>query len=186
LRGYSFEIPEVAALEEDMMKCAKLLLAAMILFVSVACTSTPNRSSSPSSTGGSPTEAPADRSEAGGVIVFSRVDPTGIAVYSLDLGTGTEHKIREVEDFVTLSPDGTRFVDTTLKQDGKRTPATFAIDGSGYSVVRLADPTFEMVVGCGGWSPDGKRFFGGGGDATDPRAMACTRSGSPTAAGSFG
>jgi Tol biopolymer transport system component len=168
LRGYSFEIAQVAALEEDMMKCAKLLLVAMILFVSVACTSTPNRSSSPSSTGGSPTEAPADRSEAGGVIVFSRVDPTGIAVYSLDLGTGTEHKIREVEDFVTLSPDGTRFVDTTLKQDGTRTPATFAIDGSGYSVVRLADPTFEMVVGSGGWSPDGKRFFGGGGDTTDP------------------
>ncbi|MDP9299516.1 MAG: hypothetical protein M3P43_01235 [Actinomycetota bacterium] len=102
------------------------------------------------------------------MIVFSRVDPTGIAVYSLDLGTGTEHKIREVEDFVTLSPDGTRFVDTTLNQDGLRTPTTFDIDGSGYAVVKLAEPNFEMVVGSGGWSPDGKRFFGGGGDTTDP------------------
>jgi Tol biopolymer transport system component len=168
LRGYSFEISEVAALEEDMMKSAKLLSVGMVLFVSVACTSTPNRSSSPSSTGGSPTETPADRSEAGGVIVYNRVDPTGIAVYSLDLGTGTEHKIREVEDFVTLSSDGTQFVDTTLEQDGTRTPTTFNIDGSGYAAVRLADPTFEMVVGSGGWSPDGKRFFGGGGDTTDP------------------
>jgi Tol biopolymer transport system component len=101
-------------------------------------------------------------------IVFNRGTWPDIAVYSLDLGTGTEHKIREVEDFVTMSPDGRRFVDVFFKADDTITPATFDIDGSGYTVVEFANPNFGMVVGSGGWSPDGKRFFGGGGDATDP------------------
>jgi hypothetical protein len=88
-----------------MKKRAEWLVATLLV---VACTSTQNPSSSPSGVG-SPSGSSASGSAAGGVIVFNRVDPTGIAVYSLDLGTGTERKIREVEDFVTMSPDGSRF-----------------------------------------------------------------------------
>jgi Tol biopolymer transport system component len=131
----------------------------LALVVSAACTT---------STEGSPTGAASAPPPPSGTIVFNRGTWPDIAVYSLDLGAGTEHKIRDVEDFVTMSPDGRRFVDIAWKADGSTTPATFDIDGSGYTVLKFADPTFGMAVGSGGWSPDGKRFFGGGGDATDP------------------
>jgi Tol biopolymer transport system component len=147
---------------------APLAVVALALLVSVACTSTEKQAFVQPSIGGSPTEAPSYQSEAAGRIVFNRGAWPDIAVYSLDLGTGTEHKIRDVEDFVTMSPDGRRFVDVAFHEDDTITPATFDIDGSGHTVMKFANPTFGMVVGSGGWSPDGKRFFGGGGDSTDP------------------
>jgi hypothetical protein len=194
LDGYSIEMNEATALKAGWeaevqapfdglprrrrsMPAKSSLPLILALVVSAACTT---------STEGSPTGAASAPPPPSGTIVFNRGTWPDIAVYSLDLGAGTEHKIRDVEDFVTMSPDGRRFVDIAWKADGSTTPATFDIDGSGYTVLKFADPTFAMAVGSGGWSPDGKRFFGGGGDATDPRAMACTRSGSPTAAGSFG
>jgi Tol biopolymer transport system component len=150
------------------MKRAKTPLVALVLLVAAACTSTENPLTGASSTGGESPSPSIDPSGLGGDIVFNRGTWPGIAVYSLDLGTGTEHKIRDVEDFVTMSPDGTRFVDIAWKADGITTPAMFDIDGSGYTVLKFAGPTFGMAVGSGGWSPDGKRFFGGGGDPTDP------------------
>lgn len=140
------------------MRRTLLLSVALGLVLSAACTT---RTEAPRT--GAPSPPPPS-----GTIVFNRVDPTGIAVYSLDLGTGIEHKIRDVEDFVTMSPDGSRFVDVAFGADDTLTPATFDIDGSGYTVMKFADPAFGMAVGSGGWSPNGKRFFGGGGDPTDP------------------
>jgi Tol biopolymer transport system component len=137
----------------------KLRSTMLALLVAAACTTSTEGSSSGAASASPP---------ASGVIVFNRGTWPNIAVYSLDLGTGIEHKIRDVEDFVTMSPDGTRFVDVAFGADDMIRPATFNIDGSGYAVLKFADPTFGMVVGSGGWSPDGKRFFGGGGDATDP------------------
>jgi hypothetical protein len=85
--------------EEDTMMRAKSSLVVLALLVSVACTSTPNQPSGGSSAGGgSAPEPPPDQSGAGGVIVFNRGTSAGIAVYSLDLDTGTERKIRDVGD----------------------------------------------------------------------------------------
>ena len=98
------------------------LWIALILLPSVACTA---------SSAGSPTDGASALPPPSGTVVFNRGSWPDIAVYSIDLGTGTEHRIRDVEDFVTMSPDGTRFVDITWKKDGSTTPATFDIDGSG-------------------------------------------------------
>lgn len=140
------------------MKRTMSLSVALILVVT-ACTG---------STGGSPTDAVSAPPRPAGAIVYNRGIWPDIALYSLDLGTGTEQKIRDVEDFVTMSPDGTQFVDVAFHEDDRITPATFDIDGSGYTVLEFEEPTFGMVVGSGGWSPDGKWFFGGGGDSADP------------------
>jgi Tol biopolymer transport system component len=149
------------------MKRATSPLVVLALLASVACTSTENQPSVPSSTGGaSPTEAPAHQSETGGDIVFNRGTPTGIAVYTLDLDTSTEQPIREVEDFVTLSPDGSRFLGASMIPDGRIGPETFNLDGSGYSSLPIADPTLQ--VGVGAWSPGGDRVVAGAWDDTDP------------------
>jgi Tol biopolymer transport system component len=138
------------------MKMRSMVLA---LVVAAACTT---------NTEGSTTDAISTPPRPAGAIVYNRGIWPDIALYSLDLGTGTEQKIRDVEDFVTMSPDGSRFVDVAFGAHDMITPATFNIDGSGYAVLEFANPTFGMVVGSGGWSPDGKRFFGGGEDWTDP------------------
>jgi Tol biopolymer transport system component len=143
--------------EGNLMK--RLIWVSVALAVCVACTASTDRS---------PTGAASAPPRASGTVVFNRGTWPDIAVYSLDLSTDIEHKIRDVEDFVTISPDGRRFVDVAFGADGTMTPATFDIDGSGYTVVKFADPTFGMVIGSGGWSPDGTRFFGGGGYTTDP------------------
>ena len=44
-------------------------------------------------------------------------------------------------------------------------PATFDVDGSGYSLLPIDDPTLQ--VGAGGWSPGGGRFVAGAWDDTD-------------------
>jgi Tol biopolymer transport system component len=148
------------------MKRARLSLVMLALFVSMACTSTPNPSSGPSSTGeGSPTQIPASQSEAGGIVVFNRGTPTGIAVYSLDLDTATEQRIREVEDFVTLSPDGSRFTTGVMRPDGRIGPVTFDFDGSGYALLPIPDPTLQIA---GTWSPDGNRLLVQGWDDAHP------------------
>lgn len=145
---------------------ATSVLVALALLLSVGCTSTEERSSGPSSIGGaSSTETPADGSETGEVIVFNRGTPAGIAVYSLDLDTGTERKIRDVGDFATLSPDGSRFMTAVPAADGRITPELFDADGSNDSLLAIDDPTLQLA---GGWSPDGERIVAQGWDDTDP------------------
>jgi len=124
------------------MKRTQSSMVMLALFVAVACTSTvepPSGSSSPS--GGISTVPSATESEAHGVIVFNRLASEGIAVYSLDLDSMTEERIRRVDDFVTLSPDGNRFLSAWPIPDGRIGPATFDIDGSGYSLLPIDDPT---------------------------------------------
>lgn len=150
-----------------MERANRIVVVALAILVAVACTSTEDQSSvRPSSGGGSPTESPAGQSQTGGDIVFNRGTPTGIAVHALDLDTGTGRQIREVEDFVTLSPDGSRFSSAVPGSDGRITPEMFNVDGSGYTLLPIDDPTLQL--GAGGWSPDGKRMVAGGWDDTDP------------------
>jgi TolB protein len=147
------------------MKRAQLLMMVLALVFSGACTSTSKPSSGPPSAGeGSPTDV--GRSEAHGVIVFNRLASDGIVVYSLDLDSMSEERIRRVPDFVTLSPDGSRFLSAWPIPDGRIGPATFDVDGSNYSLLPIDDPTLQ--VGAGGWSPDGSRFVAGAWDDTDP------------------
>lgn len=150
------------------MKIGKSLsLAALIMLVAVACTTTSTQPSVPSSSGrGSPAEAPTGEFGPDGTIVFNRGTPTGIAVYMLDLDTSTEQKIRDVEDFVTMSPDGSRFFTGVMRPDGRIGPVAFNFNGSGYALLPMPDPTLQL--GAGGWSPDGKRILAGGWDDTDP------------------
>ena len=79
----------------------------------------------------------------------------------------TEEQIREVEDFVTLSPDGSRFFTAVPRpDDGRIGPVSFNVDGSGYAMLPAPDKTLQM--GAGWWSPDGSKFLVGGWDDTDP------------------
>ena len=143
------------------------VLLAVSMLAYVACTSTVSQPSIPSSTGGgSPTEALSGESLATGTIVFNRLAPGGIAVYRLDLDTGAEEQIREVGDFATLSPDGSRFFTAVPGPEGRIEPVSFDVDGSGYALLPLPDQTLQL--GAGWWSPDGARFFVGGWDDTDP------------------
>lgn len=148
------------------MLCAKSKIVVLGLLAATACTSTVNPP--PSNTGGgSSTGTPASESQATGTIVFNRLTPDGIAVYKFDLDTSTEDRIREVGDFVTLSPDGSRFFTAEPRpDDGRIGPVSFDFDGSGYAVLPAPDETLQL--GAGMWSPDGSRFLVGGWDDTDP------------------
>jgi len=150
------------------MKRAKCLLVVLGILAAVACTSTVSQPSVPSSSGGaSPTGTLTGGSPPSGTIVFNRLDSDGIAVYRLDLGTSAEQRIREVDDFVTLSPDGDRFFTAVPRpDDGRIGPVSFDVDGSGYAMLPAPDPTLQM--GAGMWSPDGSSFLVGGWDDTDP------------------
>jgi TolB protein len=143
-----------------MMMLAKspTVVLTLTLLVTGACTSTGNDASSP--------EAPPQHSDAGGVIVFNRLTPEAIAVYRLDLHTSTEEQIREVDDFVTLSPDGSRFFTAVPRPDGRIGPVSFDVDGSGSAMLPPPDRTLQL--GAGMWSPDGSKFLVGGWDDTDP------------------
>jgi Tol biopolymer transport system component len=149
------------------MRNAKWTVVMLGILSAVACTSTVGQPPVPSSTGGgSVSEAPASESLATGTIVFNRLDADGIAVYRLDLDAGAEEQIRPVEDFATLSPDGSRFFTAVPNPDGRIGPVSFDADGTGYALLPLPDATLQL--GAGWWSPDGSRFFVGGWDDTDP------------------
>jgi hypothetical protein len=139
------------------MTHARARRVALVLLVSAACTAT---------TEGSPADEPSAAPQAGETIVFNRVTPERWAVYRLDLGTGDEQEIREVEEGVGLSPDGSRFLGAWPMPDGRIGPATFAVDGSGYSPLPIDDPTLQL--GYVTWSPDGTRVLAQGWDDTDP------------------
>jgi len=133
----------------------KMRSMVLTLLVAAACTTST----------GSPTDTPSEASRPVGAVVFNRLDPTGIALYSVDLGTGAEQQIREVEDFVTMSPDGSRFFTGVIRPDGRIGPETFNSDGSAPALLPLPDRSIQLGVGV--WSPDGERFLVGGWDDTD-------------------
>ena len=112
------------------------LVTGLGLVVVVACTSPEEPpQASASDAGASSTASWTYPSATGGSIVFDRATSSGIAVYELDLGAGEERKIRDTDDFVTMSPDGSSFVDAVANEDGNVVPATFDIDGVGYAVM---------------------------------------------------
>jgi hypothetical protein len=113
----------------------------------------------------------ANRSDAPGAglpgdLVFNRLGPDGeLALFTIDLDGSDERQIRVLGDFVTLSPDGTRFIGAVPAPDGRIAPETFDADGSNYSVLSIDDPTLQL--GDVRWSPDGARILAQGWDDTD-------------------
>jgi Tol biopolymer transport system component len=92
-----------------------------------------------------------------GSIVFNRWTPSADpAVFTVDDDGSDERQIRAIGDVAILSPDGSRFMDLTAAPDGRITTSIFNVDGSGYSVLPIPDPTLQL--GYGRWSPDGDRI----------------------------
>jgi Tol biopolymer transport system component len=124
---------------------------------------------------GSPTGSPSGDASEESSIVFNRGAPgSDLAVFTINLdGTG-EQRIRPAGDGAVLSPNGTRLMDPRRADDGRLTTSVFNIDGSGYEVLPIDDPTLQL--GYGAWSPDGKRFVTDGWDETrDDRKGLYTR-----------
>jgi Tol biopolymer transport system component len=142
------------------MNSANRAMAIFFLCVSVACTSTEDPSPASSSS-----EAPA--SEGSPAIVFNRSQPgEDLAVFTIDIDGSHERLIHEIEDAAILSPDGNTFLDGVVAADGRIAPARFGANGTGYSVMSIADPA--LSVGDYRWSPDGTRIVAQGWDDADP------------------
>ncbi len=102
-------------------------------------------------------------------VVFTRFLPGADQgdVYRIDAGGTVEHLIRSgVLDFALLSPDGTQFTDFAQAPDGRGSACIFNVDGSGYRVLPIPDPTLELPGGT--WSAGESRIVSGGGDPNDP------------------
>lgn len=143
-----------------MHRAISTLLTLAMLAVT-ACTATDGSGTAPA---GATTPSGA---ELMGDIVFNRIGPgADLALFTIDLDGSDERQIRVLGDFVTLSPDGSRFVGAVPGPDGRITPETFDLDGSGYAVLSIDDPTLQL--GDVRWSPDGARILAQGWDDTDP------------------
>jgi tricorn protease-like protein len=102
-------------------------------------------------------------------VAFTRLLPGAdqADVYRIDPGQSEERLIRAgVLDFALLSPDGTQFTDFAPTSDGRGSACIFNVDGSGYRVLPVADPTLELPGGT--WSAGESRIVSGGGDPKDP------------------
>jgi Tol biopolymer transport system component len=88
-------------------------------------------------------------------------------VYRIDAGGTAAHLIRPgVLDFALLSPDGTQFTDFAFAPGGPGTTAIFNVDGSGYRVLPIPDPTLQLPGGT--WSAGDSRIVSGGSDPNNP------------------
>jgi Tol biopolymer transport system component len=107
-----------------------------------------------------------EQSPLGHALVFTRFLPGADMgeVYRIDAGGTVEHAIYSVFDTAILSPDGTRFVDFAPTPDGRGSAAVYNVDGSGYQVLPLPDPTLDLPGGvwfgstriaAEGWGRDG-------------------------------
>ena len=135
-----------------------LILGAFAVLLS-GCTSTTGQPTEPRPSTAPPTVA-------NGTIVFNRGTGTDLAVFAIGVDGGDEHQIRAVSDPAGISPDGSRFVFGALAPDGRVAAEAFDVDGSGDSLLPIADPTLQ--VGDLRWSPDGTRVVAQGWDDTDP------------------
>ena len=64
------------------------------------------------------------------------------------------------------SPDGQSIAVTQETADGRVTAAIVSTDGATVRILTTGDPTLSL--GCGAWSPDGKRLACEGWDDSDP------------------
>ena len=82
-------------------------------------------------------------------VVFTRFVPGGDMgnVYRIDAGGTVEHGIRSSFDAAILSPDATRFLDFAPTPDERGSTAIFNVDGSGYEVLPVPDPTLNLPGG---------------------------------------
>jgi Dipeptidyl peptidase IV (DPP IV) N-terminal region len=142
-----------------------MFLAAVLTLI--ACTSQNGK--------GSPTKSPSADAPVEGSIVFNHsAAGKDLAVFTINLDGTEEQRIRPVGDGAILSPDGTRLMDPRPADDGRLTTTVFDIDGSGYEVLPIDDPTLQF--GYGAWSTDGNRFVTDGWDETrDDRKGLYTR-----------
>jgi Tol biopolymer transport system component len=99
-------------------------------------------------------------------VVFTRFLPGADMgdLYRIEAGGTAEELIRPVFDAALLSPDGTRFLDFAPTPDGRGSTAIYNVDGSGYEVLAIPDPTLELPGGAWfgnsriameGWALDG-------------------------------
>lgn len=109
---------------------------------------------------------PAEETPVAGDIVFNRVADGELALFAIGRDGGGEQRIRALGDFVSLSPDGTRFLGAVPAPDGRIAPETFDVDGSDHAVLSIDDPTLQL--GDVRWSPDGERILAQGWDDGDP------------------
>ena len=101
-------------------------------------------------------------------VVFTRFLPGADQgdVYRIDAGGTAEHLIRSgVLDFAALSPDATQFTDMA-PADGRGSACIFNVDGSGYRVLPIPDPTLELPGGT--WSAGDSRIVSFGADPNNP------------------
>ena len=143
------------------MQRARSMLVSLALLGLTACSSADGGRAIPT---GSVT--PPDAAVLGD-IVFNRISAgADLALFTIGLDGSNERQIRVLGNFVTLSPDESRFIGAVPGSDGRITPETFDLDGSGYSVLLIDNPTLQ--VGDVRWSPDGTRILAHGWDDTDP------------------
>jgi hypothetical protein len=98
--------------------------------------------------------------------VFTRFVPGADMgdLYRIDAGGTVENAIRPVYDAAILSPDGTRFLDFAPTPDDRGSTAIYNVDGSGYEVLPIPDPTLNLpggawlgnaMIAMEGWGLDG-------------------------------
>jgi Tol biopolymer transport system component len=106
-----------------------------------------------------------DQSPLRHAIVFTRFVPGADMgdLYRIDAGETVEQLIRPVFDAAILSPDGTRFLDFAPTPDDRGSTAIYNVDGSGYEVLPIPDPTLNLpggawlgnsMIAMGGWGLD--------------------------------
>lgn len=117
-------------------------------------------------TGPAPTVSPL-----GHAVVFTRfLQGADLGeVYRVDAGGTVEHPIHSVDDAALLSPDGSRFLDYAPAPGDRGSTGIFNVDGSGYRVLPIPDPTLGLPGGQ--WSAGGARIATEGGSATDPASV---------------
>lgn len=102
-------------------------------------------------------------------VVFTRFLPGAGQgdVYRIDAEGTTEHLIRSgVLDFALVSPDAAQLTDFAPAPDGRGSACIFTVDGSGYRVLPIPDPTLELFGGT--WSAGDSRIVAFGADSSNP------------------
>jgi TolB protein len=102
-------------------------------------------------------------------VVFTRFMPGASRgdVYRIDAGGTAEHLIRSrVLDYALISPDATQLTDFALLPDGRPSACIFKVDGSGYRVLPIPDPTLQLFGGT--WSAGDSRMVSFGYDPGNP------------------